>query len=357
MAVLKKILSSVGTLVALAALSAALLPASAGAAAVTFGSSLAPGPTFGCDAEPNPTSDGTFLPSTKPDCTWWQSGVFGVPSDPRHGSVSVSGNVTSVVLYGGANPVPVRIMVARQLGFAGAGSDCCFFQTETGPLQPAPNAPTAFPLNIPLANNSQVGGIRADDYIGISMPNVPGGTAPLRVVGPTSPFAFTTTGSVNAAFLYPRFGSLPNDSGGGRREGGFAGVEVLAQWTFCPTGDPSCQPQVPPPPQATVAPAVANLARIQRGSALIRLVCSGNVVCEGQLEALNQGALAKASAKKITSYGKKSYKIAAGKKKTVKLKLNAKGKRLLKGRKKAKIALRITPKGGTATTKRLTLKK
>ena len=168
---------------------------------------------------------------------------------------------------------------------------------------------------------------------------------------------FFNTGSVNAAFLYPRFGSLPNDSGGGRREQGFPGVEVLARWTLCPTGDASCQPTVAPPPQATVAPAVANIARIQAGSALIRLVCNGNVVCEGQLEVLNQGALAKASAKKITTYGKKSYKIAAGKKKTVKVKLNKKGKRLLRNRSKAKVALRITPKGGTATTKRITLKK
>jgi hypothetical protein len=354
----RNIFALAGTLAGLLALSVVLLlPSFAGAAPVTFGSPLTAGPTsFGCETEPVLLGDWTAQASNKPDCTWWQTGVFGVANDPRFGAAPATGNITRVDIIGGTNPVPVRIAVMRQLGTPGAGSDCCFFVSESAPLQPAPNQVSSFVVNIPVAHASVVGGIRADDYVGISAPNQAGGTAPFRTVGSTTQNAFFQAGSVNAAFLYPRFGSLAGDSGGGRREQGFPGVEVLARWTLCPAGDASCQPTVAPPPQATVAPAVANLARIQAGSALIRLVCKGNIACEGQLELLNQGALARSS-KKLTSFGKKSYKISAGKKKTIKVKLNKKGKRLLKGRKKAKVALRITPKGGSASTTRITLKK
>lgn len=346
----RKILASAGTLASLLALSFVLLsPSSAGAAPITFGSSLAPGPTsFGCETEPVLLGDWTAQPSGDPDCTWWQSAVFGVPSDPRFGGVPATGTITRVDVFGGANPVPIRVAVMRQLGTPGAGSDCCFFISETPPLQPTPNVVSSFAVNVPVVHASVVGGIRADDYIGISAATVPGGTAPLRIVGSTSAFAFTQSGSVNAAFLYPRFGSQPNDSGGGRREAGFPGVEVLARWTLCPTGDASCQ-------TAGGVPAVFADARIQRSRALVRLACNGNLACEGRLSMLNLGGLAGTS--KTTEYGSANYKIDAGKKKTVKVKLNKKGKRLLRNRSKAKVALRITPKGGTATTKRITLKK
>jgi len=352
-------ITSAATLASLAAVSLALmLPSGTGAAATQFGSSLAPGPTFGCDAEP--TLLGTFFASSKPDCTWWQSGVFGVPSDPRVGSVPVSGTITGVTLLGGSNPAPVRIAVMRQLGTPGAGSDCCFFVTETAPLQPAPNTPTSFPLNIPLAHASVVGGIRADDYIGISPQT--GGTAPLRVVGDTNALGFTNFGSVNAAALYPRFGSQPGDAGGGRRELGVTNVEILARWTFCPTGDATCQPGGGGPvPVGPATPALAaKLAQVRSNNAQIKLICQGSVNCEGELSLLSGGgALAskKKKAKKVVSYGKKSYKINAGAKKTLKVKLNKKGKRALRGKKKLKVFLKLAPKNGAATAVKLTLKK
>jgi hypothetical protein len=50
---------------------------------------------------------------------------------------------------------------------------------------------------------------------------------PLSSTGRNNAFDLTQPGSVNAGIFYPRIGAIPNDSGGGRREEGIPGVEVL----------------------------------------------------------------------------------------------------------------------------------
>jgi hypothetical protein len=96
---------------------------------------------------------------------------------------------------------------------------------------------------------------------------------------------------------------------------------------------------------------------VAAGRALVRLACNGNAACEGQLELISRAAGAAAAGRKATVYGKSTYKIAANGQATVKVKLNRRGKQLLRKHRSAKIGLRMTPRGGTPITSRLTLQR
>lgn len=97
-------------------------------------------------------------------------------------------------------------------------------------------------------------------------------------------------------------------------------------------------------------------ARVTDNVALIDLLCQGNFACEGELALANPSAAAAAT--KTTFYSKKTkYKVAAGKKAKLKVKLNSKARRLLEKKKKLKVAVQFTPTGGKTTTAKLTLKR
>ncbi len=290
-------------------------------------------------------------PSGSPDCTWRQSGVFNSPGDPRYSSVPGDGAITQIEVLSGANPAPLRFSIFRQLGTGGFAGECCFFVSETAPMQPAPNTVTSFPVLIPVQRNT-LNGVRAVDLLGVSA-QAGAGSLPIRLVGSTYSFALTTDGSVNVGVFYPRIGSIPNDSGGGRREDGVPGFELMVRATWCAADDTTCLP-----PGAAVASLLAQSAKVRAGRALIRLICNGNAACEGTLALVNPGALSSsAGTAKTVKYGTAHYKIAGGGKATIKLKLNKKGKRLLRTKSKAKVGLRLTPKGGATVNSKFTLKR
>lgn len=358
-----------------------LVPGGAGAAATRFGSSLAPGPTagFGCALRPflaDTSGNYGLFPNAEPGgCTWRQAGVWGVETDPRTSGVPGDGTITAAEILSGPDPAPVRISVLRQLGTGGFAGQCCFFVRETDPIPLIPNAVTTVPLSIPVERNT-LKGILAVDLMAISADGNTG-SLPLRVVGSTNIFN-EPTGNSRAGAFYPRMGQIGNDSGGGRREEGVPGVEVLARWTFCPAGDASCTPGAPgptpapqPAPAAPQAPGpkgaggaaiprlAGNGAPVQGGNALVNLVCGGDAACEGRLSLLGSTATASAAGKKAKPviYGGASYKLGAGAKGSVKVALNAKGKTLMRKHARVTVTLRVAPKGGTATTASLTLKR
>jgi len=366
--------------VATVALALALFAPAGFAQSRTLGSPLtqAPNAAFGCETKPTFTAqsfngDYFLLPSGQPDCTWFQSGVLGSVdySDPRTGSVPADGRITNVAVRSGPNPSALRIVIVRQIGgLAGGGlptSACCAFVSETPPagsppLQPQANTTTNFAVNIPVERNIR-GTSAVADYVGIS--GVSGtGTLPLFFNGRHNTLTDYTPGNTDAGFLYPRMGALEGPGGGTRNNESIPGVEVLLQWTWAPPGaaptPPAPTPPAPVAPGAKPAPAGSaalrdKLARVAAGQALINLICNGNAACQGQLELLSRSP--SAAARKPVSYGKASYAIPAGAKTTVKVKLNKKGKRLLRSSKRAKSYLRVTPKVGKATTVRLTLKR
>jgi hypothetical protein len=352
-------------------------PAHAGAAATQFGSSLAPGPAgvFGCNVKPSlydSTGNFGFFTNNEPGgCTWSQAGVWGLNSgsDPRGRSVPADGRITAAEILSGANPSPITITIIRQLASPGAGESCCYWRSDTGPFPLTPNAVTTIPLNIPVERNAKEG-VLAYDLVSVSAEN-DGGSLPLREVGPHNVLSIPD-GDPMAGKFYPRMGRIPNDEKGGRHEiqEGVPGFELLVRWTFCATGDVTCGgappvttgPTVPLSPK-TPAPVVPRLgakqAQVKEGNALVGLICGGSVACEGQLSLLapTAGASAVKGKPKAVVYGTAGYKLAAGAKGTIKVKLNRLGKKLLAKRAKATVTLRMTPKGGTATTAKLTLKR
>jgi hypothetical protein len=354
----------------LACLAAVLVaPAAALAQSRTLGSPLAQAPnaSFGCETKPTFTAqsyngDYFYLPSGQPDCTWFQSGVIGSVdySDPRTGSVPADGRITNVAVRSGPNPAALRIVIVRQIGgLAGGGvptSACCAFQSETPPagappLQPAPNSVTNFPVNIPVERNIR-GTSAVADYVGIS--GVSGtGTLPLFSNGRNNTLVDYTAGNTDAGFIYPRLGALEGPGGGTRNNESTPGVEVLVQWTWTPAGG---APGPGPGPAAGQAAPNGQAARVAAGRALVKLICNGNAACEGQLALVGRGAVA-ASAKGSTVYGTTSYSIGAGRNATVKVKLNRRGKRLLRKHQRAKVGIRLTPKVGLPVTAPLTLKR
>jgi hypothetical protein len=362
-------------------------PAHAGAAATQFGSSLAPGPAgpFGCNVKPGGydlSGNIVFVNNAEPGgCTWSQSGVWGLNSgsDPRARSVPADGRITAAEVLSGANPSPLTITIIRQLASPGAGESCCYWRSDTGPFPLIPNAVTTIPLNIPVERNVKEG-VLAYDLVSVSAEN-DGGSLPLREVGPHNVLSIPDGNPMAGAF-YPRMGRIPNDEKGGRHEilEGVPGFELLVRWTFCATGDVTCAGAPPATPGPTVplspkapAPVVPRLgskqAQVEEGKALVPLICGGSAACEGQLELLAPAASGAVAARAATGsaalkgkaatvvYGKAAYKLAAGAKGKVRVKLNRRGKKLLAKHAEATVTLRLAPKGGTATTAKLTLKR
>ena len=228
-------------------------PGSALGQSQTLGSPLTQTPnTFGCETKPTFTEQSVngnyqFLASGQPDCTWFQTGVWGNPADPRTGAVPGDGRITNVAVRSGANPALIRFTILRLFADSGSGSrQCCFFVSETQPARPDPDTVTNFAVNLPVERNTNPNnGLVTQDFIGVSAIS---GTGLLPLFG--NGFHNTLTdyqnGNTTAGFIYPRLGAIPNDSGGGRREEGVPGFEVLMRWTWTPPGSPA----PPPPPGA-----------------------------------------------------------------------------------------------------------
>ena len=343
-------------------------PGSAAAQSQTRGSALLQDPnTFGCEVRPSLVSfsgDYNFFISGQPDCTWYSDGIYGDFSGASASGVPGDGRVTNIAVRYGPNqdPALLRFVVLQRVETrGGAGPQCCFFigEREYGPFQPQPGGISNFPVSIPVqANTDLLTASRYQDFIGVSA--VAGtGLLPLRSSGSHNVLNDYRFGNPIANFLYPRFGTHPDDRLGGRKSEQIPGMEVLLAYTWEPAaasaGTPSRLPlsALPGQPvggQAIGATLANQTARVRNGRALVDLVCNGDVVCEGRLALLRGGArlaaAKKKKKKKATGYGQARYSVPAGGKATVKVKLNDKGKRLLGRKRSATVAVRLTPKSG-----------
>jgi hypothetical protein len=307
------------------------VPSGAAGQTTSFGSSLSQDPNIGSGCETKPTivdSSGNYqaLPSGQADCTWYQAGVYGASGDPT-GVVPGDGTVTSIAVRSGPGPVsPLRFVVLRAFAAgAGAGGTCCFFVTESGLVQPPASATRSFAVNLPVENNlNPSNALRTQDFIGVS--GVTGGGAlPLFSNGQNNILTNYTTGNPVSGFFYPRFGAIPNDSGGGRSGESIPGVVVTIRSTW--VAGPSKQPTALPTP----ASILTRTAFVRNGRVSLLLECLASAECRGTLALLAGNAGARSAGKKAKSgtlIGAASVQIPAGGKKKVKVKLNHAGRRL-----------------------------
>ncbi len=113
------------------------------------------------------------------------------------------------------------------------------------------------------------------------------------------------------------------------------------------------------------------VARVRNGRALLPLTCNLDRACRGllRLQSARLGGAARVLARKrgnsgrrgrkVVTYASVPFRIPAGKTKTLRAKLKAAGKRLLKRRAKAKVWLNVSLKGtsGSVPSRRIALKR
>ncbi len=129
-------------------------------------------------------------------------------------------------------------------------------------------------------------------------------------------------------------------------------VVPLDPGSLCEVVDRGAAPAPPPPPAPPVKAAGVRSTKLKasktRKSIPLALACpSGAATCQGK-------ATLKAGK---TTVATGTYKISAGKRKTVSLKVSKKGRSLLKRKRSVRVKLTVAPKGATATTKTLTLRR
>lgn len=368
--------------VAIALLTAMLIAGPAAADTRVLGSSLTATPAGfpGCETEPtlDPNS-GSFdflaYPSNDPDCTWYQSGVFGAaPGTTLTGAVPADGRITNIAIKAGPTPARLRFVLLRQLVREGQSS-CCFFVSESPEVQPQPNVVTNFPVDIAVEHNTNPDTkIITQDWIGISGVS---GTGNLPIVAGNTQHTQFTNGKPATAFMYPRLGTQAGDSGGGRPDRAFSDAEILMQWTWTndpatPAGTPPTAPgqpvvtgpSTPTSPPATTDTRPAPLTIPGR----LPLFATNNIVpfdvkclltttCNGTATLRTRPPTAGAAAVRLgTLYGKATLKIKAGKTAKIKVKLNAAGRRALNRKHTLKLVASVTVAGRPAVTKSVTVK-
>jgi hypothetical protein len=318
-------LGGLASLVAAALLAAA---ASAGAQVTTFGMDLGQpaNVTFDCSVWPVPLLGGGvgFVPTQAQTCTWT---TLGVPANAAQTLFVPAGNgtVTQVRVKVGAITGPMQVVVLQGLREEFTNNTGCCQQVGQGPVfTPAANAITPVQVQLPVRNDitPDQNHIFAFDILGLSI-LAPGVPIPAFDTG-----NYTNTGpfdDIDFPASQPNASIQPDDA---------FGYALLMNADWVPVGGgpgspPGGQPVTSGPPLTFETPR----ALVQRNQAIIDLTCTLAAPCLGNLVLQNQPApgavilpmtrlaggptLAAASkarpaAKRVITYGRGSFNVAAG---------------------------------------------
>lgn len=336
---------------------ATLAIATAPAGAVTFGAA------FARPSDVTETCAGASWAPAGPQssCTFWSLDPGGVYYAPT------SGTVTRVRVQVGPSTGPMQVVVLYTLRQnnppPNAGNPVTISGPFQGPLGPMvqPNAPnsvatvdTQFPMieQAPPAPGDY-SSVTRNDFLAISVldpntaiPAISDPNALLRGAAPApasgNPYAASYVGggsgyiALNADLTAgtPAGGGTPPPAGGG---------------TPPPAGGGT------PPPASVMRPIAVDLkgAGLNGNTGSVPLTCVLTVACNGTLTLLPRGA--HGATKKLTTYGRARFSIAAGRTQIVKVKLNASGRKKLKGHKSLKV-IASARVGGKTVTRALTFK-
>lgn len=340
-------------------LATGLLCAPASASALTFGADLS-GPPVQTPTCPQIAAAVAVLPPASPSCM-----VTFLGASPATLSPPASGTVTAVRVRAGANPGPMRINVVRflfqQTGDPARPSTAGPFLEAYGPqFTPAANTVTTVPTSLAMTvtgtpDPSDLKTIQVIDVLALEILGSNIGVPLYKVDGAlTYPVFPGPTGQSLAA---PSPNALTSFTTTG------AGVGMSAD--FEPSGNPNVTPTPPTSPgtagagggQATrpgtlITPKLllpATTARLRDGGVSLPLTCQG-ADCAGTIQLLARGGAAAPA-----TYGSARFAMKAGAKKQVRIKLNAKGRALVKRRKKVKLTAKVTFSKGGGATQRFTV--
>ncbi len=344
-----------------------LLPASAGAATIQFGTNL---DVVTANDHPSTTCaggtwwyiTGNILPSTSTgSCQFTASGFAGGTTFGL--AAPANGTATAARIKVGATTGPMRINVVRtlfqQTGNAASPLPSTPFLQAYGPtFTPAANAITTVPLNLPM---------QAQPTPAVSDTTTVAGTdwLALEILSPSVPVPLVpSAGAVFfAAFPGPTASNVPAPSATPLPNYGQIGyvlamnADLTTSSAPAPTPTPSVNPSPAPggaqPPAAGAKVGLARqVAAVAGGRAALELLCEVQD-CTG-LVTLNRttggGKKAAAPAASTTSLGKARFSGKAGQKVKVRVKLNSRGKALLKRSRKAKVQATVALDGGAQPT-------
>jgi hypothetical protein len=348
--------------------SAAAAPA-ASAATTTFGADLAAlpansNPAASCAAGP----PGLFSQPAA-SCMWSFIGLgAGAPSL----QAPASGTVTQVRVKVGAITGRMRVDVVRflfrQTGDVAHPVSAGPFLEAYGPeFTPAANAVTAVPVNLPTTEDStpdptDLTTIASYDALALEVEDanvpIPLYAAPASLSyysypGPTQAGvpAPSPNGIAAATSGYGVLMSAEEDTGDGVAPAGGVGGPGGPGGG----GGPAAAPVAPAAPTIRFA---RPLAPVRNGVATLPIVCQV-VDCSGTVTLVRAGRAASASAKRrAITYGRAKFTGRRGKTSKLRIRLNRRGRALLRRHRTAKVLARVALAGQKATTaRRVTLRR
>lgn len=354
---------------ALAAGAALAIPASAGA--VTFGAALEQIPANNNPAEvcgnvPIGSLPVPGLPVGSQSCQFSYSG-FGTPDTL---ATPITGILNSAQVKVGNVTGPMRVNVMRMLfkqtAFVGRPQVSGPFHQAFGPtFTPAPNQITTVPVNLPVLADPTPAELDFETIAALDL-------IALEVLAPNVPIpVFRHPGLVSSFSIYPGPSSSPPSLTGLPNFGTSQPLGVMMRADVTPAAVAAPPPVAGTPAQAALA-LRSTAARVRNNTAALALLCSV-VDCSGTVTLQRPGArgaraelLGSANATrtqtkkkqaKPSSLGRKKFSVKAGRKATLRIKLNSRGRSLMRKKKTAKIEAVVRYANGTSSTVKLSLKR
>jgi hypothetical protein len=338
---------------------AALLALPASAGAVTFGANLqnrSANSSATCGYPPYYPgifplgSSCTFFSTATPTGNSAETQVVPLADPAIYGNQS--GTITAVRIKTGtgqAGPAKLTVLRAHR-AFNGGEATCCIGQSETQQFSLTPNSIVNVNTNLPVESKYD-----ANQHIYTY------DTLALTVLDATTKIPAEFVLDVNG---YCSSGYFPYVQVGQERftgDYGVCGFLVLMQADMTITtpggGGGGQAPSAATPPATPTVTFPNPVGSIDGRTVSVPLHCGANALCQGILRLQNRaiGGATAARKRKTVTYGKARFKIAAGKRKIVKVKLNRRGRRLTR-RKSARVYANANL-GGKVFSKKIKLKR
>jgi hypothetical protein len=327
---------------ALSVLVTVLLSLPANAGAVTFGANLGQrtaNSTATCGYPPYYPgfyplgSSCTFFSTATPTGQASETQVVPLPDPAAHGNQSAT--ITAVRIKTGpyqAGPAKLTVLRAHR-AFNGGEATCCIGQAESAQFTLTPNSIVNVATDLPVESLYDAAQ-RIYTYDSLA----------LSVLDATTPIPAEFSGDPNG---YCSTGYFPYVQIGQER---FSGDYNVCGFLVLMQADMTVKGGAPPPPGTPVVKFPTARGRIVGRYARIPLDCEGDAVCEGILRLQNGGARQASTrskrARKVVTYGTASFKVAPGKRETVKVRLSKRGRRLARGRKTVRVYANARLSGG-----------
>jgi hypothetical protein len=239
---------------------------------------------------------------------------------------------------------------------------CCKLVALSPVFTPAPNSITTIPVSFRTKQSiaPEESGYYIDDHFSLS------------VLDKNVPIPAASDPNAGVGIWFPAWQTVGEERAGIYGTGG-AMVLISGEWEAAAGAAPNGAGEGAPPGPVRLPLGVPALARVRNGRALLLLTCNLDRACRGllRLQSRRVGGRARLVVRersagrrgkrrgKVVTYASVPFRIPAGKKRTLRAKLRAAGKRLLKRRRKAKVWLNVTLKGssGAVPSRRITLKR